>query len=32
MRNQYENAGNKNDLPTYLGPYGLEDQMMGDVG
>jgi hypothetical protein len=31
MRNQDENAGNQNDLPTYLGPWGLEDHVLDDV-
>jgi hypothetical protein len=31
MSNQYANAGNQNDLPTYLGPWGIESQVMDDV-
>jgi hypothetical protein len=31
MNNQYENARNQDDLPIYLGPWGLEDQAIGDV-
>ena len=31
MRYQDENAGNKYDLPTYLGPWGPEDQVIGDA-
>jgi hypothetical protein len=31
MRNQYANARNQNELPTYLGPWGPEDQVMNDV-
>jgi hypothetical protein len=31
MRNQDANAGNQNDLPTYLGPWGHEDHVSNDV-
>jgi hypothetical protein len=31
MSNQNENARNQNDLPTYLGTWVPEDQVMDDV-
>jgi hypothetical protein len=31
MSNQDANAGNQNDLPTYLGPWGPEDHVLDDV-
>jgi hypothetical protein len=31
MINQYENAGNQNDIPTYLEPWGPKDHMLDDV-
>jgi hypothetical protein len=31
MRNQDANAGDQNELPTYLGSWGPEDQVMCDV-
>ena len=31
MSNQDSNAGNQNDLPTYLGPWGPRDQAIDDV-
>ena len=31
MSNQDANAGNQDDLPTYLGPWGPGDQAIDDV-
>jgi hypothetical protein len=31
MSNKDANAGNQNELPTYLGPWGPEDHMLDDV-
>jgi hypothetical protein len=31
MSNQDANAGNRKDLPTYLGPWGCEDHVLDDL-
>jgi hypothetical protein len=31
MSNQYENIGNQDELPTYLGPWGPKDHVIDDV-
>jgi hypothetical protein len=32
MSNQDENAGNQNELPTYMGPWVPKDHVLDDVG